>query len=480
MSTEATLLLEVNGIPEWVRLLPLGRVELVDGREPFEVDQESLAAIVAAFENRGIDLVIDYEHQTLQGKRAPAAGWIKVLEAREDGLWGRVEWTAQAKEYLQEREYRYFSPVLRLDPDTRKPTVLLQVALTNVPAIKGLPPLVAKWNGEPNSLDVAVQGPEWLLNRNGGVLDSRLSLQTQEPNSQNPEPGRDVSPVLPADLGGLMTASEAQRERSFRYGIGIKEGGGVLKPVELSEVPDDKWGDPVNYRFPCHNQEAAWAAWEQWNGFRQQEQYSTEEITKITERLKGLLHNQRKEDSQEVTPFTPVGEESLMKGGLKARLGLEEEATEEAFWQRLSEFWRELAYTLNLPAGADVCQVKGAVEALRASSERVVRLEEELVRLKDDMLEEKANRAVDEAMKQGKISPAQKSWAMEYYRRDPEGFLNFVTQVAPVVPMGVKLTPLGADGEESGLAPLEMEICRQLNLLPCQYREAKVRLSVSS
>ena len=36
-----------------------------------------------------------------------------------------------------------------LDPETRKPMALMHVGLTNVPAIKHLPPLVAKWGGKP-------------------------------------------------------------------------------------------------------------------------------------------------------------------------------------------------------------------------------------------------------------------------------------------------------------------------------------------
>src|SRR5512139_4138080 len=141
--------MDPSALPEWIRLLPLGQVELSDSREPFEVDAASLAAMVAAFRSRGVDLVIDYEHQSLQGERAPAAGWIKDLEARPDGLWARVEWTRQARQYLLSKEYRYFSPVLRLDPATRRPTALMHLGLTNVPAIKHLPPLVAKWGGGP-------------------------------------------------------------------------------------------------------------------------------------------------------------------------------------------------------------------------------------------------------------------------------------------------------------------------------------------
>ena len=73
---------QTPALPEWIRVLPRGVVELSDHREPFMVDEASLMSMAADFRSRGVDLVIDYEHQSLQGERAPAAGWIKELEAR--------------------------------------------------------------------------------------------------------------------------------------------------------------------------------------------------------------------------------------------------------------------------------------------------------------------------------------------------------------------------------------------------------------
>ena len=149
MTSNAVSQDQTPALPEWIRVLPLGTVELSDHREPFMVDDASLRSMAADFHSRGVDLVIDYEHQSLQGERAPAAGWIKELEARGDGLWARVDWTQQARDYLEKKEYRYFSPVLRLDPETRKPVALMHMGLTNVPAIKHLRPLVARWGGKP-------------------------------------------------------------------------------------------------------------------------------------------------------------------------------------------------------------------------------------------------------------------------------------------------------------------------------------------
>jgi len=145
MTNQIAIILEAAPqAPAWVRLLPLGEVPLMDGREPFEVDSAAVEEIIRQFKARGVDLVVDYEHQTMTGGKAPAAGWIKELKGESDGLWGRVEWTESARRYLESREYRYFSPVLRLDPETRRPTALLHLALTNTPAIANLDPLVAK------------------------------------------------------------------------------------------------------------------------------------------------------------------------------------------------------------------------------------------------------------------------------------------------------------------------------------------------
>ncbi len=127
--------------PELIRILPFGEVVLGDGRDPFWVTQESLGKIMEAWNLRGNDMVIDYEHQTVTGQEAPAAGWVKALFPASDGLWARVEWTDRARVYLEKKEYRYFSPVVQLG-EGRLVVDLLHVALTNFPALTNLVPLV--------------------------------------------------------------------------------------------------------------------------------------------------------------------------------------------------------------------------------------------------------------------------------------------------------------------------------------------------
>lgn len=95
--------------PDWVHLFPLGAMDGRDGRKFTLNDPQSL---VATFLKNGVDLPIDYEHQSDKPSSGPvpAAGWIKELQVRQDGLWGRVEWTATASEMICKKEYRYISP----------------------------------------------------------------------------------------------------------------------------------------------------------------------------------------------------------------------------------------------------------------------------------------------------------------------------------------------------------------------------------
>jgi len=134
--------------PEWFQVFPAGRVEILDD-DPALMDEEAAQAVIRRFNGLGHDMVIDYEHQTLSGERAPAAGWITELEWRGDeGLWARARWTEDAAGYLSRGEYRYFSPVFVVRKPDRRIIELYNVALTNQPRMKNLRALVAKHQPE--------------------------------------------------------------------------------------------------------------------------------------------------------------------------------------------------------------------------------------------------------------------------------------------------------------------------------------------
>ena len=137
---------EINGVPETISVLPIGHV--VSSKGEFDVDEESFRAMKAQIAQRGVDLVVDYEHQTLKGVEAPAAGWVKELKLEDGCIKAVVEWTARGAEYLKNREYRYLSPVVSVRKADGKATGLHSLALTNTPAIEGMTPLVNSENFE--------------------------------------------------------------------------------------------------------------------------------------------------------------------------------------------------------------------------------------------------------------------------------------------------------------------------------------------
>jgi phage I-like protein len=136
---------EVSGAPSEVKILPMGHVKSQKG--DFIVDDESFNLIKQYYKDRKIDIVIDYEHQTLEDVQAPAGGWIKDLTKGEDAIIAKVDWTPKATEYLKNKEYRYLSPVVLTRKSDKKAVILHSVALTNTPAIDGMFPII-------NSIDI--------------------------------------------------------------------------------------------------------------------------------------------------------------------------------------------------------------------------------------------------------------------------------------------------------------------------------------
>ncbi|WP_353428758.1 phage protease [Paracoccus denitrificans] len=132
---------DVSAAPEWIHLLPPSGKPIAtrDGRGPYRFhDAESLmAASLAEFDR----LPLDENHATdiaaPLGQSAPARGWIVALQAREDGIWGKVEWTPAGRELIETHAYRYISPVIGHSADGRINRIL-RASLVNRPNMRGL------------------------------------------------------------------------------------------------------------------------------------------------------------------------------------------------------------------------------------------------------------------------------------------------------------------------------------------------------
>ena len=143
-----------NGEIENVHLVPIGDFKGSDkDGNPIDehITKESLEQIAEKL-NSGDEVLCDIDHQSCKtgvDRDSKAAGWFhKFVVDPVKGLFANLKLTKKGREIVENREYRYTSPVFTLD-ENGNPNDIHSVALTNVPAFKGhISPIL---NSEPNS-----------------------------------------------------------------------------------------------------------------------------------------------------------------------------------------------------------------------------------------------------------------------------------------------------------------------------------------
>lgn len=145
-----------NGEIENIHLVPIGDFKGSD-KEGNPIDEhitkESLEQIAEKL-NSGDEVLCDIDHQSCKpgvDRDSKAAGWFhKFVVDPVKGLFANLKLTKKGREIVENREYRYTSPVFTLD-ENGNPNDIHSVALTNVPAFKGhISPIL---NSEPTETD---------------------------------------------------------------------------------------------------------------------------------------------------------------------------------------------------------------------------------------------------------------------------------------------------------------------------------------
>ncbi len=123
----------------------------------FQFDERAAKLVMAAFAKKGSRLTMDYEHQALNapenGKEAPNScySWTPEIRTNSDGkpeLWAtNAKWTDKAAGHIKAKEYLYFSPAFETEKDSMRVARIVNMALTNIPALDNLEPLVAATTG---------------------------------------------------------------------------------------------------------------------------------------------------------------------------------------------------------------------------------------------------------------------------------------------------------------------------------------------
>lgn len=117
-----------------------------------ELDEESLRKLAESLNASGREVLVDRDHASSRpglDRDTSAQGWASEFEVREGkGLFGRVKWSDVGRKLVENRVFRWLSPVFRIGKD-RKPVDMQAIALTNTPSQPLLKPVLNQAaNGE--------------------------------------------------------------------------------------------------------------------------------------------------------------------------------------------------------------------------------------------------------------------------------------------------------------------------------------------
>ncbi|MES0034702.1 phage protease [Mesorhizobium sp. M0046] len=364
VSTHSALITAADATGAWVQLIPAGRFSGRDGQGPWVAgDKASMEQIVANTRRwaGSTDLPVDYDHQTVFGAvpgvggKAPAAGWIKELQARDDGIYGRVEWTEAAAAAIKGLEYRYLSPVFFHEKTTGRVLAIRMAGLTNTPNLD----LVA----------VAASALFPLNNQTGDSMDKILA-------ALNLAKGTNEDGIVAA-INAYLTSSTA-----IAKAAGLTE---TAKPDEIVAAVNSIVADRTKFAQAAGLAVTAKAE---------------EIVTAVQSAIAGA-----KPDPAKFVPIAAVTE-------LQTRLN----------------------------------------------------------KLESTVVDDKAEEAVNSAMKAGKLIPALKDWGLSLFKAEPARFATFVGS-APVLTDPQLKTPNKQDGDASALSDSDLAVCTAMGLDPKKFAE---------
>ena len=187
-----------------------------------------------------INAMVKHWDDKVMGEREPyldldhwggeAAGWFGDIQAREDGLYVKIEWTELGREKVEKKLYRYFSAefgeYMGLEDGQLYYPVLYGAALTNRPLMNNLSPAhlsdhdPAHSDGEENT--EGVSGMETLKE----ILDALFALGDEERGKATDEDRGKVAKFLGIKLS---VGTETDSVKLANQIVTLKEQMAVIK-----------------------------------------------------------------------------------------------------------------------------------------------------------------------------------------------------------------------------------------------------------
>jgi hypothetical protein len=101
----------LDGNRKWVKVYPFSSWSHPIFSDT-SIDEETAQALKESFDAKYYgeqDYVVSYDHGLDPAKGGKAAGWYEQVEVRDDGFWGLIRFTDEARKEIDAEEWRYFS-----------------------------------------------------------------------------------------------------------------------------------------------------------------------------------------------------------------------------------------------------------------------------------------------------------------------------------------------------------------------------------
>lgn len=234
-------------VPSMIHLIPVG-TWAHDVYGPIVIGATDIREFVQNFDakiRKGVFITAGHEGYA----ELPAQGWITRVEARDNGLWGEVEWTALGVETLTDKQYKFFSPEfypIYEDPETHviSRNVLTGGALTKSPYFKELEAVVfsdkniKKVKANDNTMDITT-----ILAKDKATLTDEekafLVEHKAELSAEQIETVKDVVPALaeaPAETDEEKATREEKEKGDANEAAGLnRDGSAKSTEVQASD-----------------------------------------------------------------------------------------------------------------------------------------------------------------------------------------------------------------------------------------------------
>ena len=148
---------------------------------PEAIDETVIDTLAEQLKDK--ELLVDKDHSSVKKgteKDTSAMGWMHSFKKGIEGLWAKISWTNIGRNLVENRVFRFLSPVFTLHGD--KPTNMLNVSLTNQPAFqdKAKPIINNKPNMEELEMTITKEELVSLIKETVASMNSEQKTDTQE------------------------------------------------------------------------------------------------------------------------------------------------------------------------------------------------------------------------------------------------------------------------------------------------------------